>query len=148
MTEKNPQHVGVRQGDNLSPNLFKLFINDLPTIFDTSDDQVSLNNINLSCLLYADDLVLMSTTSNGLQKCIDKLAAYCDNNGLIVNIKKTNIVTFCKSGRISTEKYYYRGIEIKHVTSYKYLGIVLSSSGTFSFCQSDLCKRALKLLSK
>ena len=29
---------GVRQGDNLSPNLFKMFINDLPKIFDHNND--------------------------------------------------------------------------------------------------------------
>jgi hypothetical protein len=37
--------VGVRQGDNLNPNLFKFFVNDLPVIF----TQVELNSINLNC---------------------------------------------------------------------------------------------------
>lgn len=37
--------VGVRQGDNLSPNLFKSFVNDFPVIF----TQVELNSINLNC---------------------------------------------------------------------------------------------------
>ena len=53
-----------------------------------------------SCLLYADDLLLLSTSSNGLQRCITKLEHFCDNNGPVVNLKKTNIITFCKSGRI------------------------------------------------
>ena len=136
--------IGVRQGDNLSPNLFKIFINDLPSIFDSSDDQVTLGDMNFSCLLYADDLLLLSTSPNGLQQCIRKLESYCDNNGLIVNLKKTNVITFCKNGRLSNEKYFYKDHELQHVSSYKYLGVIFTSSGTFSHGQKDLCSRATK----
>ena len=54
--------LGVRQGDNLSPNLFKIFINDLPNIFSERDDQAELDGIRISSLLYADDLILLSTS--------------------------------------------------------------------------------------
>ena len=49
-----------------------------------------------------------------------------------------------KNGRLSTDRFYYDNIEIENSTSYKYLGIIFSSSGTFSYCQTDLYKRALK----
>ena len=42
------------------------------------------------------------------------------------------------------DRFYYDNIEIENSTSYKYLGIIFSSSGTFSYCQTDLYKRALK----
>ena len=100
--------------------------------------------MKFSWLLYADDLLLMSTTPKGLQDCLNKLSMFCENNGLIVNLKKTNIMTFCKNGRLSNEKYYFNDVEVKHVNRYKYLGIIFASSGTFSFCQDDLYKRPLK----
>ena len=55
LTDKVIQEIGLRQGDNLSPNLFKLYINDLPDCFDFTDDQVTLDNMPLMCLMYADD---------------------------------------------------------------------------------------------
>ena len=59
VTDNLKSNIGVRQGVNLNPSLFKLFINDLPEIF--------------NCLIYADDLVLISKSAEGLQKCIDNL---------------------------------------------------------------------------
>ena len=53
--------------------MFKLFIADIPSIFDGSCDPVTLNNKLISCLMYADDLVLMSTTKAGLQNCLNAL---------------------------------------------------------------------------
>jgi hypothetical protein len=47
--------IGVKQGDNLSPNLFKKFINDLPKYSQSSGDAVLLNDRLVNCLMYADD---------------------------------------------------------------------------------------------
>ena len=81
-------------------------------MFDSSDDQVKLGDISLSCLLYVDDLLLLSTSSSGLQRCINQLGCFCDNNELIVNLNKTNVITFCKSGKLSKGKYFFKDFEI------------------------------------
>jgi len=107
LTDDIVPEVGVRQGDNLSPNLFRIYINDLPNIFDSNDDQVTLGDAHVSCLLYADDLVLFSTTENGLQNCLNKLSAYCDKNCLTVNLKKTKILVFCKNGKRDKTKFFF-----------------------------------------
>jgi hypothetical protein len=52
--------VGVKQGCNLSPTLFNMFINGKPDLFNSSCDPVKLGKTDLNCLLYADDLVLLS----------------------------------------------------------------------------------------
>ena len=88
--------LGVRQGDDLGPNLFKIFINDLPNIFSERDDEVELDGIRISSFLYADDLILLSTSKSGLQSCLNKLDSYCEkNNCLSVKLKKTKVVVFC-----------------------------------------------------
>ena len=59
-------------------------------------------------------------------------------------MKKTNIIIISKSGRKSKTKFLFNNIEIKAVQLYKYLGILFSLSGTFSYCQNNLYKRGLK----
>jgi hypothetical protein len=81
---------GVRKWDGLSPFLFNIFINDIDSIF-SSDTcfTVQLIDTKLNCLLYADDLLLLSESKEGLQSCLDSLKAYCDRWKLKVNLNKT-----------------------------------------------------------
>ena len=65
-----------------------MFLNDLPDIFDKGVDQVQLDNNFISSLLYADDLMLLSTSKARLYRFIDKLASYSEDNCLTVNLKK------------------------------------------------------------
>ena len=45
----------IRQGRNLSPSLFKIFINDFLSYLDSCTDTVLLHSEKLNCLMYADD---------------------------------------------------------------------------------------------
>ena len=49
--------------------LFNIFINDLTEIFYEKCCPVMIGNYNLNCLLYVDDLLLLSETENGLKEC-------------------------------------------------------------------------------
>ena len=84
--------IGVKQSCNLSPTLFNIFINDVPNLFDDSCDPVRLGNTNLNCLLYADDLVLLSESQKGLQSCLTKLERYTNRWKLNINKKKSKIL--------------------------------------------------------
>lgn len=46
--------TGVKQGCNLSPSLFNIFINDISSLFSNSCDPVQLGDSKINCLLYAD----------------------------------------------------------------------------------------------
>ena len=47
-----------------------------------------LQSFRTNVIMYADDLVLMSQTKEGLQKCLDRLYEYCQKWKLVVNTDK------------------------------------------------------------
>ena len=55
--------LGVKQGDNLSPNLFKIFINSLPDYLEKTNDPISIEEKSIHYVMYADDIVLLSKSS-------------------------------------------------------------------------------------
>ena len=101
----------MRQGDNLPPLLFALFLNVLDTFFtkqkwDTLDYIDKLysdcnNNVsmmlNLFVLLYADDTVIMAENECGMQRILNLLNEYCNCNGLRINTRKTKNMVFARS---------------------------------------------------
>lgn len=137
--------TGVKQGCILSPSLFSLYLNDLLTLFDGDCDQVQIGDIVSSCLLYADDIVLLSNSSAGLQVALDKLSIFCTKWNLKVNISKTKVIIFNKAGKtVKGNVFKFDGNLVEIVNEYKYLGIIFKPSGTFTDGINYLCKKALK----
>ena len=82
-------------------------------------------------MLYADDLLLLSTTPKGLHYNIDKVNEFCDNWGLSVNVDKSKVMIFSKSGRVPKDNNLFKVSEnvLEYVNQYKYLGVNISSTG-------------------
>ena len=80
--------------------MFKSFINDLVDIFDSNCDAVTVGDFSLNCLMYADDLILILESEEGLRNCLNKLEHYCEDWCLDINIDKTKSLVFNKSGRL------------------------------------------------
>ena len=75
--------VGVHQGSVLSPLVFAIVV-DVVT--------ESVRNGLMSEMLYADDLVLMSETMEGLRQKFWKWKEAFESKGLKVNLGKTKLV--------------------------------------------------------
>ena len=116
----------------------------MPEYLKESEDPVILNEKPVNCLLYADDLVLLSTSAKGLQTRLNILEKYCKDWCLSVNHTKTKVLIFNKAGRHICEKFTYENMLIESVNNYKYLGLHFSASGSFSYAQNELYKKSLK----
>ena len=140
LTDFFPSDIGVRQGDNLSPTLFNIFINDLVEAMKSTDrtDKVNIGNESINCLLYADDVVLMSTSNEGLQNSINTLKTFADTWKLEVNMHKTKIMIFNKKGKYIKENFLYGSHHLECTNSYAYLGINFMPSGSFKDSVSTL----------
>ena len=90
LSEQFDCHLGVRQGESLSPPfLFSLFVNDMEqALKDKGVNGISIDDLKLYLLLYADDSVIFSSTREGLQMGLDVLHDYCTKWGLIINTDK------------------------------------------------------------
>ena len=130
-TKKFTTKVGTRQGCNLSPLLFNCFINDLPATLDCIEaQQPYLLGERLSCLMYADDLILFSYSAKGLQKLIDNVVQFCNKWRLTINITKTKIMVAFKTKINFSWSIYGKNLEV--VNSFCYLGVVVDRSGSFT----------------
>ena len=88
-----PQKYGVMQGESLSLSLFSISINDNETIINTIPSMgVLVGDRKTSVLKYADDLVLCSVTSDGLQAGLNALHEFCMINPLTVNTAKGKVM--------------------------------------------------------
>jgi len=139
---------GVRQGCILSPMLFNLYLNELPLQLEQtlrSDPIILPNNNRLSSLLYADDLVLLSKSKEGLQNSINTVSKFCDNWKMDVNEKKSKVMIFskkaCKKNNQPIFTINKKAIEI--VNEFTYLGIKLSSTGNFNAHLNQSKEKAL-----
>ena len=150
-----PCQVGVRQGENLSPLLFAIYLNDFNKFLsekykgltDISDSILKELQVYLKifCLLYADDTLILAENNIELQKALDSLKTYCDKWALKVNIDKTKIIIFSK-GLIkkynNTFKFGDETIDV--VKDYVYLGTTFNYNGTFNKAKAKQALQAKK----
>ena len=153
---------GVRQGENLSPLLFSIYLNDLKLFLsekvlglDTiknEAEKVSLSQddidvlYKLFILLYADDTVIFAESPQKLQIAIDSMFDYCQKWDLKINVSKTKVIIFSRGKIRNLPVFLYDGKRIDVTYDFQYLGIKFNYNGKFKVAQKQLYDRALRAM--
>ena len=137
---------GVKQGCVLAPTLFGIFFSLLlQEAFQSTTEGVLLHTrhdgklLNLARLraktkvktvlvremLFADDAAFVSHTEEGLQELINSFSAACDDFGLTISIKKTEILA---QEAPSQPTISINGQALNNVKTFKYLGSTVSDN--------------------
>ena len=139
---------GVKQGCILSPLLFNIFLSDLPKTLNTMENYAPIigNTTKLNCIIWADDVIILSESEKGLNNMLERLATYTEENSMEINIEKTKGMIFNKTGKFLRRNFKYKNGNIETVREYKYLGFILIPSGSISHGLNDLKARASRAL--
>ena len=113
-------HSDVKQGCNLSPTLYSVYINDLAIDIRNSGLGVHIDDFTLGILMYADDIVLIAEKESYLHKLLDILDRWCRRWRLTNNQEKTRVVHFPSANKPRPDVNLKCGdIDIAYNTNYK-----------------------------
>ena len=139
-------NLGLKQGCPLSPILFNLYIDDIREIFDDTCDPVTIQDTKLNHFLYADDLVIISESNDGLQNCLDKISHFSKMKDLTISVNKSKSMVFNNSGKFIRDIFIVDGKKLEPVQTFCYLGIDIKCSGTLKHALNVLNDKGNKAL--
>ncbi|GAQ86860.1 Reverse transcriptase-like protein with RNA-directed DNA polymerase domain [Klebsormidium nitens] len=143
--ESFQSNSGVKQGCPLSPLLFGLYTDGLEDSMRGRGDP-TLMGVGVPLLAFADDVLLLSTDPEGLQRKLEVLERFSEKSGLSVNLQKTQAVVF--GGQFGSQKrkhdFRYGGEQVEIVKSYRYLGVQFSCIGSFKEAVQHLVEAGRK----
>ena len=124
--QSKPFHIGVglRQGCVLSPLLFIVYMNWIDK-FSQADECATIENCKISCLLFADDLVLLSSIESGHQLALNSYADACNTAGMKISTAKTEVFYLSRNPHQCVLQ--VNGATLKQVEKFKYLGVAFTS---------------------
>ena len=128
-----PIDQGVAQGDPLSPTLYAIFENALLQELHAGHSMEASLARGILALLYADDLVGIAFTAEGLQSdIIDPCAEYARRHRYRANVPKCGVMVCGPASVVQglpARTFTWGQTEIPRVLQYKHLGVIVTPDG-------------------
>ena len=97
----------------------------------------------MPALMYADDIVLMTTTPHDVQHLVDATYEFCTSKRMQISAEKTAVVLFKAARRQDATPHVWpcSGRPLQQKDAKKYLGLPFTSSHGVAGAMSELCRR-------
>jgi hypothetical protein len=127
-----------------------VYVNDLACEVESVNFGINIGGNQLSLLMFADDIAILSGSELGLQKQINKLDDWCVKWRIKLNTDKTKVVHYrTKNVPRSGTIFRYSQSQLEYVNKYKYLGLWLHEHLEWKYTVQELyltANRALNVL--
>ena len=120
--------AGVRQGGVLSPLLFAVFVDDVLIKLERSGMGCHINHTCFNCVMYADDLLLMSISNCDLQHMVDLCVNEFHQIDMKINIGKSVCMRIGNRHSIDISKIVVNSVSMEWKKDIRYLGVSLVSA--------------------
>ena len=119
----------MRQGFPLGTLLFNIYINDLLYQLDDQNPEIS-KSVMMSCLAYADDILIISKTDTVLQRTLHALETFCK--------------TWQKNKANKNEIFHFNEKMLSNATEFVYLGLKIDAKGSLQNSLKFLSEKAMR----
>lgn len=135
--------ITSREGCVVSPLLFAIYINELTQeLEEKGGDGVGVGSRRLRCLLFADDIVILDETPEGLQKSLDVAYKYSLKWRFKFNCGKDKSAVIVFGRKKKGLKWSLGDSALDIVDNYKYLGVRLRGMGGWKLWREEMIRKA------
>ena len=135
--------TGVKQGGHLSSYEYNVLVDELIQLIIDMDTGAHIGDINVSIIVYADDILIICPRSKHLQNLLDMCAEYGKKWLIKFNALKSKIVEFGEQ-IITNNSFQMNGNEIPIVEEIVYLGVTLNKKLNYDSISRENFKKVQK----